>query len=116
MGEVIVVSGPPGSGKSTVAALLADRFLTSSLVEGDTFFAFLRRGFIPPWLPEAHHQNTAVVEAAARAAGLLAGHCDVAVTGSTTRLGPVPRSSLKAILRHAHAGPHGSPDTTVTET
>ena len=50
-------------------------------MEGDRFFAFLRRGFISPWLPEAHHQNTAVVEAAARAAGLLAGHCDVVYDG-----------------------------------
>ena len=81
MGQLIIVSGPPGSGKSTTAALVADRFETSALVEGDRFFAFLRKGLLAPWLPEAHGQNTAVVEAAARAAGRLAGHCDVVYDG-----------------------------------
>ncbi|WP_077488433.1 hypothetical protein [Sinomonas mesophila] len=32
-------------------------------------------------MPAAHDQNTAVVEAAARAAGRLAGHCDVVCDG-----------------------------------
>jgi predicted ABC-type ATPase len=69
---LIVVSGPPGAGKSTIAALLADQFEPSALVEGDEFFGFVRRGFIPPWLPESETQNTVVVEAAASAAGRLA--------------------------------------------
>ncbi|WP_422935475.1 AAA family ATPase [Sinomonas sp. P47F7] len=81
MNGIIVVTGPPGSGKSTVAALLADRFETSALVQGDRFFAFLRQGFIPPWLPEAHAQNTAAIEAAAQSAGRLARHCDVVYDG-----------------------------------
>lgn len=78
---ILVVTGPPGSGKSTVATLLADHFDTSALVEGDRFFGFLRQGFIPPWLPEAHAQNTAVIEAAAQTAGRLARHCDVVYDG-----------------------------------
>ncbi|WP_136517374.1 AAA family ATPase [Cellulomonas telluris] len=69
MAELVVVTGPPGAGKSTVAALLVDRFTPSALVTGDTFFAFLARGALPPWLPEAHAQNTVVVDAAAAATG-----------------------------------------------
>jgi cytidylate kinase len=81
MGDLIVVSGPPGAGKSTVAAMLADRFDRSALVPGDDFFGFLRKGAVPPWLPQSHEQNTAVVEAAAAAAGRLARHCDVIYDG-----------------------------------
>ena len=59
--RLLVVTGPPGSGKSTLSEVLADRWEPSVLVEGDAFFAFLRRGAIPPWLPEAHAQNDVTV-------------------------------------------------------
>jgi cytidylate kinase len=70
--SLLVVTGPPGSGKSTIAALVADRLPRSVLVEGDAFFAFLREGAIEPWLPESHAQNEIVAEAAALAAGRFA--------------------------------------------
>jgi gluconate kinase len=66
---LLVVTGPPGAGKSTVARALAERFDPSVLVEGDAFYGFLRRGAIAPWLPHAHSQNTVVTRAAAAAAG-----------------------------------------------
>lgn len=67
--SLLVVSGPPGAGKSTVARLLADRSSPSVLVEGDAFFAFLARGAIDPWLPASAAQNETVTQAAAAAAG-----------------------------------------------
>jgi cytidylate kinase len=70
--SLLVIAGPPGVGKSTVAALVADRLPRSVLVEGDAFFDFVRRGFVEPWRPESHTQNEVVVEAAARAAGRFA--------------------------------------------
>ncbi len=73
MGSLLVVSGPPGAGKSTVARLLADRSSgRSALVEGDAFFTFLARGAVDPWLSEANDQNIVVTQAAARAAGAFA--------------------------------------------
>ena len=69
MAFLVVVTGPPGAGKSTVARVLADRFERSALVAGDAFFAFLARGAIAPWLPAAHGQNEVVIRAAATAAG-----------------------------------------------
>ena len=81
VGDVIVVTGPPGAGKSTVAALLADRVTPSALVCGDDFYGFLRKGAVAPWLPEAQSQNTAVTEAAAAAAGRMARYCHVVYDG-----------------------------------
>src|SRR4051794_16785628 len=81
MGDLIVITGPPGAGKSTVAALVADHLSTSALIAGDEFFGFLRSGAIAPWLPAAHTQNAAVIEAAAAAAGRMARYCDVVYDG-----------------------------------
>jgi predicted ABC-type ATPase len=67
--SLLVVTGPPGAGKSTVARLLVDHFDRSALVEGDSFFAFLARAAIDPWLPEAGPQNEIVARAAASATG-----------------------------------------------
>ncbi len=69
--NLIVVTGPPGAGKSTVARSLVKMFEPSALVAGDDFFAFLDRGYVAPWTAEADHQNEFVVEAAAAAAGRL---------------------------------------------
>lgn len=71
VGELLVITGPPGAGKSTVAAAVADQFEPSALVSGDSFFGHLRRGYISPWLPESAEQNRIVTEVAARAAGTL---------------------------------------------
>jgi hypothetical protein len=67
--ELLIITGPPGSGKSTVSRLVAERFERCALVDGDSFFGFVLRGYIDPWLPESHDQNIVVTEAAARATG-----------------------------------------------
>jgi hypothetical protein len=73
MGWLLVVTGPPGAGKSTVSAELVTRFPRSALIQGDAFFGFLAEGAVEPWLPAAQEQNDAVVRAAAGAAGRFAG-------------------------------------------
>ena len=72
MASLLVVTGPPGAGKSTIAQAIAEQCEPSVLVEGDAFFGFVRRGAIPPWLAEAHAQNDVVVRAAAAATGRFA--------------------------------------------
>jgi cytidylate kinase len=81
MGDVVVVTGPPGAGKSATADSLAQVLHPSALVPGDDFFGFLRNGFIAPWLDEAQDQNTSVIEAAAAAVGRLARHRHVVYDG-----------------------------------
>jgi predicted ABC-type ATPase len=67
VGTLLVVTGPPGVGKSTVAKRLVDDGERTALIEGDEFFASVRRGFVPPWLPGSEAQNEVVTAAAARA-------------------------------------------------
>lgn len=69
--DLIVVTGPPGAGKSTVAQVLSKLFEPSARVAGDDFFAFIDQGYIAPWTAEAHDQNEVVVGAAAAASGQL---------------------------------------------
>ena len=71
-GEVVIVSGPPGSGKTTVSAALASGYERGVHLESDWFFRFILSGFVAPWLSDAHSQNEAVMEVAADAAAAYA--------------------------------------------
>ena len=81
MGELIVITGPPGAGKSSVSEHLANRFEPSALVAGDSFFAMIKQGYVLPWLPQARRQNTVVIEAAAATAGRRTDICSVVYDG-----------------------------------
>jgi adenylate kinase family enzyme len=81
-GQVIVLTGPPGAGKSTVAAILADRLTPSVHLHSDDFWAYIKQGRIAPYLPEAHHQNQVVMNVLATAAfGYAAGGYQVIYDG-----------------------------------
>lgn len=81
MHEAVVVTGPPGAGKSSVSECLVSLMDPSAYVAGDLFFQFVRNGFVDPWLAEAGDQNQVIVEAAALAAGRLTRRFNVVYDG-----------------------------------
>jgi predicted kinase len=69
---VLLLTGSPGCGKTTVAPLVADRHEPSVCLDLDWFFAKVRRGFVEPWRGEAHTQNRVILGAAAEAVAAFA--------------------------------------------
>jgi predicted kinase len=76
---VLILTGPPGAGKTTAAAILADRVAAGAHLESDVFFRFIRSGHVEPWKPESHEQNRIVmgIVGAAAAAYAEAGYFTV---------------------------------------
>ncbi|HZY67890.1 MAG TPA: zeta toxin family protein [Devosia sp.] len=69
-GHVLLLSGSPGSGKTTTAELLARQTGATPKVHmhTDDFWGWIKHGKIDPWLPEADGQNRMIMEMAAEVA------------------------------------------------
>ena len=66
--SVLILTGPPGAGKSTTARVLAEREERAVHLESDRFFDFIRSGFVEPWKRESGEQNEVVMRIVAGAA------------------------------------------------
>jgi adenylate kinase family enzyme len=68
-GEILILTGPPAAGKTTVAELIVGQWDLSVHLQADYFWdEFIRSGFLRPWMPESHEQNTTVINAITAAA------------------------------------------------
>ena len=98
-GRIIVITGSPGTGKTTTASIVAKESDMDKSVHmhTDDFFHYLSKGAIPPHLPESNEQNLVVIEAFLEAAKRYArGGYDVIVDGI---VGPWFLEPWKALVR-----------------
>lgn len=65
--QILIVTGPPGVGKTTTAEILTGQSDRAVHVESDAFFRFIRSGYVEPWKPESHEQNEVVMRIVAEA-------------------------------------------------
>jgi len=72
-GSILILTGPPGSGKSTIARSLANEEPGPRVwLHADDFWAAIGAGAMEPWRVEAHSQNVVVISALASAAAAFA--------------------------------------------
>lgn len=75
-GHVLILTGPPGAGKSTAArrlAVEAEGVMGGVHVHGDDFMDYIRSGFVEPWRTESHDQNVTITRALSAACFAFAG-------------------------------------------
>ncbi|MED1569356.1 AAA family ATPase [Bacillus paramycoides] len=83
-GRIIIITGSPGTGKSTTASIVAKESNLSKSVHmhTDDFYHYIQKGAIHPFLPESQEQNLIVIEAFLEAAKRFArGGYDVIIDG-----------------------------------
>jgi len=104
-GRIIVITGSPGTGKTTTASIVAKESDMDKSVHmhTDDFFHYLSKGAIPPHLPESNEQNLVVIEAFLEAAKRYArGGYDVIVDGLLMQL-PMAKRDLDLAKGHLKA-------------
>lgn len=62
--HIVIISGAPGTGKSSIASLLAEQsaFDRAVHIHTDDFYRYIRKGYIEPWKPESNNQNIIVAD------------------------------------------------------
>lgn len=83
-GRIVIITGSPGTGKTTISSIIAkESSLEKSVhIHTDDFYHYLCKGAVSPHLPESHEQNTIVIDAFLEAAKCyVRGGYDVIVDG-----------------------------------
>jgi adenylate kinase family enzyme len=98
-GFVVILTGPPGAGKSTVADILARQSETPAVhLHTDDFYdRYIKSGYVLPWLPESQKQNEIVTGVIAGAA------CSYAAGGYFTLIDGIVGPWFLAPYREAAA-------------
>ena len=83
-GRILVITGSPGTGKTTTSSIIAKESSMEKSVHmhTDDFYHYLSKNAIPPHLPQSNDQNLVVIESFLEAAKRFArGGYDVIVDG-----------------------------------
>ena len=83
-GRIVIITGSPGTGKTTTSTIVAKEsdMEKSVHMHTDDFYHYLSKGAIPPHLPESNTQNLIVIEAFLEAAKrYVRGGYDVVIDG-----------------------------------
>lgn len=83
-GRIVIITGAPGTGKTTTASIIANEsgLARSVHLHTDDFYHYLCKGAVSPHLPEAEEQNLIVIESFLEAAKrFVRGGYDVIVDG-----------------------------------
>ena len=99
---VLILTGPPGAGKTTTARALAQRRDRAVHLESDRFFHFIESGYVEPWRTESHEQNAVVMRIVAEAAAGYAGAGYFTIVDGIV----IPRWFLRPLRERLEASGH----------
>lgn len=100
-GHIFLLSGPPGSGKTTVAETLAQLPGVPKMhLHSDDFWGYIKHGYIAPWLPESDQKNRMVMQIAADVAGHFESHCYLVVLDGVMRPSSLTGFEALGLLLH----------------
>ena len=69
---LLLLSGPPGAGKTTVGRLIASKCSRSACIQSDWFWTTIVNGHVPPWEAGADGQNQVMIRSAVATAARMA--------------------------------------------
>lgn len=100
-GHILLLSGHPGSGKTTTAAALAHLPGVPKVhLHSDDFWGYIKHGHIDPWLVEADRQNRMIMQITADVAGRYARHGYFVVLDGVVRPNWLP--AFEALAQPLH--------------
>nr|WP_244632763.1 AAA family ATPase [Agrobacterium fabrum] len=107
-GNILLLSGHPGSGKSTIAEALANLPGVPKVhFHSDDLWGYIKHGRIDPWLPQSHQQNRMIMQIAADVAGRYAKEGYFVILGVTTGLAAGLYGTCPAAALHCAAHDSG---------